>query len=286
MQNAEAYRKLSSAVSDLKAAQEQLVQQEKLASLGQLTAGIAHEIKNPLNFVNNFASVSLELIEEAKEEVDRISSTFNIQPSTLGESLADIGMNLKKIHEHGTRADKIVKGMLMHSRTKSGDIQKTSINGLVDEYVNLAYHGMRATDPSFSVEIKTDLDPTVGELNLVPQDLSRAILNIVNNACYAVNERKRAKGYADDMKPTVIVKTKLKKDGVQISIHDNGTGIPDHVRKKIFEPFYTTKPTGEGTGLGLSMTYDIIVHTLGGKLDIVTEEGKFTEFLIHLPFSK
>ncbi len=284
LQNAEAYRKLSSAVSDLKAAQEQLVQQEKLASLGQLTAGIAHEIKNPLNFVNNFASVSLEMVEEAKEEVDRISSTFDIQPSTLGESLADIGLNLKKIHEHGTRADKIVKGMLMHSRGKLGDIQKTSINGLVDEYVNLAYHGMRATDPSFSVDIRTELDPDVGDLNVVPQDLSRAILNIVNNACYAVNERKRASGFAEGVKPTVIVKTKRMSDGIQIRIHDNGTGIPDQVRKKIFEPFFTTKPTGEGTGLGMSMTYDIIVQTLGGKLDVETKEGEFTEFTILLPF--
>ena len=286
LQNAEAYRKLSSAVSDLKAAQEQLVQQEKLASLGQLTAGIAHEIKNPLNFVNNFASVSLELVAEAKEELDRLSSTFNIQPSTLDESLADIGLNLKKIHEHGTRADKIVKGMLMHSRGKSGDIQKTSINGLVDEYVNLAYHGMRATDPSFSVDIRTELDPDVGELNVVPQDLSRAILNIVNNACYAVNERKRAGGFAEGVKPTVIVKSKRMTDGIQIRIHDNGTGIPDQVRKKIFEPFFTTKPTGEGTGLGMSMTYDIIVHTLGGKLDVETKEGEFTEFTILLPFKK
>ncbi len=283
LQNAEAYRKLSSAVLDLKAAQEQLVQQEKLASLGQLTAGIAHEIKNPLNFVNNFASVSLELVAEAKEEVDRISSTFNIQPSTLGESLADIGMNLKKIHEHGTRADKIVKGMLMHSRGKLGDIQKTSINSLVDEYVNLAYHGMRATDSSFSVDIRTELDPDVGDLNVVPQDLSRAILNIVNNACYAVNERKRNSGFSEGVKPTVIVKTKRMSDGIQIRIHDNGTGIPDHIRKKIFEPFFTTKPTGEGTGLGMSMTYDIIVHTLGGKLDVETKEGEFTEFTILLP---
>ncbi len=286
LQNAEAYRKLSSAVSDLKAAQEQLVQQEKLASLGQLTAGIAHEIKNPLNFVNNFASVSLELVAEAKEELDRLSSTFNIQPSTLDESLTDIGLNLKKIHEHGTRADKIVKGMLMHSRGKSGDIQKTSINGLVDEYVNLAYHGMRATDPSFSVDIRTELDPDVGDLNVVPQDLSRAILNIVNNACYAVNERKRAGGFAEGVKPTVIVKSKRMADGIQIRIHDNGTGIPDQVRKKIFEPFFTTKPTGEGTGLGMSMTYDIIVHTLGGKLDVETKEGEFTEFTILLPFKK
>jgi signal transduction histidine kinase/uncharacterized protein YigA (DUF484 family) len=297
LQNAEAYRKLSSAVSDLKAAQEQLVQQEKLASLGQLTAGIAHEIKNPLNFVNNFASVSLELIEEAKQDVvgfqfsvngeDSPQTTENRQLKTrLEETLSDIGLNLKKIHEHGTRADKIVKGMLMHSRGKSGDIQKTSINGLVDEYVNLAYHGMRATDPSFSVDIRTELDPDVGDLNVVPQDLSRAILNIVNNACYAVNERKRAGGFAEGVKPTVIVKSKRMADGIQIRIHDNGTGIPDQVRKKIFEPFFTTKPTGEGTGLGMSMTYDIIVHTLGGKLDVETKEGEFTEFTILLPFKK
>ncbi len=297
LENAEAYKKLHSALNELKAAQEQLVQQEKLASLGQLTAGIAHEIKNPLNFVNNFASVSLELIEEARQDVigfqfsangeDSQQTTENRQLKTrLEETLSDIGLNLKKIHEHGTRADKIVKGMLMHSRGKSGDIQKTSINGLVDEYVNLAYHGMRATDPSFSVDIKTELDPAVGDLNVVPQDLSRAILNIVNNACYAVNERKRGKGYSEGVKPTVVVKTKMLKDSVLISIRDNGTGIPDTVRKKIFEPFYTTKPTGEGTGLGLSMTYDIIVHTLGGKLDIETKEGEFTEFLIHLPHAK
>jgi signal transduction histidine kinase len=218
---------------------------------------------------------------------DSPQTTENRQLKTrLEETLADIGLNLRKIHEHGTRADKIVKGMLMHSRGKSGDIQKTSINSLVDEYVNLAYHGMRATDPSFSVDIKTELDPDVGELDVVPQDLSRAILNIVNNACYAVNERKRGAGFADGVKPTVIVKTKRMADGVQIRIHDNGTGIPDHVRRKIFEPFFTTKPTGEGTGLGMSMTYDIIVHTLGGKLDVETKEGEFTEFTILLPFKK
>jgi GAF domain-containing protein len=294
LQNAEAYRKLSSAVLDLKAAQEQLVQQEKLASLGQLTAGIAHEIKNPLNFVNNFASVSLELVAELKQDVDSFQLSVFGEDSPLktengklktriDESLADIGMNLKKIHEHGTRADKIVKGMLMHSRGTSGESQRIQLNSMVDEYVNLAYHGMRATDPSFSVDIRTEMDPKVGEVTVVPQDLSRAILNIVNNACYAVNEKKRTVGFEKGVKPTVTVKTVRQKDGVKIVIHDNGTGIPESVRKKIFEPFYTTKPTGEGTGLGLSMTYDIIVHTLGGKLDVNTEPGQFTEFVIHLP---
>lgn len=294
LQNAEAYRKLSSAVLDLKAAQEQLVQQEKLASLGQLTAGIAHEIKNPLNFVNNFASVSLELVEELKQDVDSFQlsvfgedspqKTENGKLKTrIDESIHDIGLNLKKIHEHGTRADKIVKGMLMHSRGTSGERQVVVLNSMVDEYVNLAYHGMRATDPSFSVDIRTEMDPKVGEVTVVPQDLSRAILNIVNNACYAVNEKKRTVGFEAGVKPTVTVKTARQKDGVKIMIHDNGTGIPESVRKKIFEPFYTTKPTGEGTGLGLSMTYDIIVHTLGGKLDVNTEPGTFTEFIIHLP---
>lgn len=296
LENAEAYKKLRQAMNDLKAAQEQLVQQEKLASLGQLTAGIAHEIKNPLNFVNNFSDVSLEMLEELLQydywhknsgfiqnlpDSDK-TNMLDAQQEIL-DIMQDIKSNLKKIHEHGTRADKIVKGMLMHSRGKSGDFQKININSLVDEYVNLAYHGMRATDPSFSIDVKTELDPNVGDLNVVPQDLSRAILNIVNNACYAVNEKKKAGMFDGGQKPTVQVRTQMDGDQTFIIIRDNGTGIPEHVRRKIFEPFYTTKPTGEGTGLGLSMTYDIIVNTLGGTLDIETSDGEFTEFTISLP---
>ncbi len=277
IQNAEAYENLQAALTELKAAQEQLVQQEKLASLGQLTAGIAHEIKNPLNFVNNFSEVSLELVEEAREELGE--SEIRSQTSGVLQILDDVEANLKKILEHGKRADGIVKSMLLHSRGKSGERIPTDLNKLIDEYVKLAYHGMRAVNKSFNIDIRTDYDESIGVMDLVAQDLSRAFLNIINNAMYAAHE------YAKETKtrePFIQITTRNNGSGVNIHIRDNGPGIPEKIREKIFEPFFTTKPTGEGTGLGLSMTYDIInLHK--GSLKIDTEPGEFTEFIITLP---
>jgi len=277
MQNAEAYQNLQEALSELKSAQEQLVQQEKLASLGQLTAGIAHEIKNPLNFVNNFSDVSIELVQEIRDEMKKLeASDINEE---VGFILDDVEANLKKILEHGKRADGIVKSMLLHSRGKSGERIPTDLNKLIDEYVKLAYHGMRAVDKSFNIDIRTDFDKSIGVMDLVAQDLSRAFLNIINNAMYAAHE------YAKEIKsrePFIQIMTRSNGSGVNIHIRDNGPGIPEKIREKIFEPFFTTKPTGDGTGLGLSMTYDIInLHK--GTLNIETKPGEFTEFIITLP---
>ncbi|MEX0719065.1 MAG: ATP-binding protein [Balneolaceae bacterium] len=270
MELEEAYSELQKSMEDLKATQSQLIQQEKLASLGQLTAGIAHEIKNPLNFVNNFSELSIELIEEAREE---------IQNSEVLEILDNIEANLRKIHEHGSRADGIVKSMLLHSRGKSGESIPTDVNKLLDEYVNLAYHGMRAVDKSFNIDIQTDFDSTIGMMDVVAQDLSRAFLNIINNAMYAASEYSRRH---NKRKPVVSVQTTKNGSKVEVRIRDNGGGIPEKIRAKIFEPFFTTKPTGEGTGLGLSMTFDIIkMHK--GTLEVESTPGEFTEFIITLP---
>jgi|AntRauTorcE11897_2_1112592.scaffolds.fasta_scaffold04134_1 GAF domain-containing protein len=277
IQNAEAYQNLQEALTELKSAQEQLVQQEKLASLGQLTAGIAHEIKNPLNFVNNFSDVSIELVQEIREEMNGLEKSDITDE--VGFILSDVEANLKKILEHGRRADGIVKSMLLHSRGKSGERIPTDLNKLLDEYVKLAYHGMRATNKSFNIDIKTDFDESLEVMDLVAQDLSRAFLNIINNAMYAAYE------YAGETKsrePVIEIKTQDSGKNIEIRIRDNGPGIPEKIREKIFEPFFTTKPTGEGTGLGLSMTYDIIsLHK--GTLQIETEPGEFTEFIITLP---
>jgi signal transduction histidine kinase len=302
MQNAEAYQNLQEALTELKSAQEQLVRQEKLASLGQLTAGIAHEIKNPLNFVNNFSELSIELVDEIREEVQRMtgngapgSSKINKGETPLlgGEAdssrntdlileiLNDIEANLSKIHEHGTRADGIVKSMLLHSRGKSGEHIPTDLNKLLDEYVKLSYHGMRAVNKAFNIDMQFHFDDSVGVMDLVAQDLSRAFLNIINNAMYATYDYSKTKV---DHKPVIKVSTKHAGNRVEIRIRDNGPGIHDEIREKIFEPFFTTKPTGEGTGLGLSMTHDIIkLHQ--GNLDVETEPGAFTEFIITLPIT-
>lgn len=277
IQNAEAYKKLQAALTDLRAAQEQLVQQEKLASLGQLTAGIAHEIKNPLNFVNNFSDISIELIDEIKEELDKMKASDILDE--VNQILDDVQANQKKILEHGRRADGIVKSMLLHSRGKSGESIPTDVNKLLDEYVKLSYHGMRAVDKSFNIDINTDYDDSLGILNLVAQDLSRAFLNIINNAMYATHE---FNDNNDDREPSIWVSTKDLGNEVEIRIKDNGPGIPEEIREKIFEPFFTTKPTGEGTGLGLSMTYDIIkLHN--GSLEIESEANQYTEFIVKLP---
>ncbi|MBI1803520.1 MAG: hypothetical protein HY033_12855 [Ignavibacteriae bacterium] len=262
--------------------QEQLIVQEKLASLGALTAGIAHEIKNPLNFVNNFAELSVELARELRglftEQQDKIDpSTF----SEIGDLISDIESNTGKINEHGKRADSIVRGMLMHSRGKSGERIATDINTLLDEYVNLAYHGARAQDTSFNITIKKEYDPTLQPVDAVPQDLSRVFLNIINNACYAAHEKKQQ--INGSFSPTLFVCTKNLLSAAEVRIRDNGTGIPKKVLDKVFDPFFTTKPTGKGTGLGLSLSYDIVVKQHKGELVVETEEGQFTEFIIRIP---
>ena len=269
-----AYYKLEQTHEALKATQSQLIYSEKMASLGQLTAGIAHEIQNPLNFVNNFSEVNKERIAEMKAEIDKGNY------SEVKLIASDIEQNEEKINHHGKRADAIVKGMLQHSRTSSGQTEMTDINALADEYLRLAYHGLRAKDKSFNAEIKTDFDSSVGKINAVPQDIGRVLLNLFNNALYAVNER--AKLLADSYQPLVSVKTKRLGDHIQIIVEDNGNGIPQQILDKIFQPFFTTKPTGEGTGLGLSLAYDI-VKAHGGDIKVETKEGEGSEFAIKLP---
>jgi len=258
----------------LQATQSQLIQQEKMASLGELTAGIAHEIQNPLNFVNNFSEVNEELIKELKVEADK---------GNLEEIKAianDIAFNSEKINHHGKRADTIVKGMLQHSRSSSGQKELTDINVLADEYLRLAYHGLRAKDKSFNADIKTDFDNSIEKINIIPQDIGRVVLNLINNAFYAVDEKKKLSqnGY----EPKVSVSTKKNSGKVEIKVSDNGNGIPQKVLDKIFQPFFTTKPTGQGTGLGLSLSYDI-VKAHGGELKVETKEGEGTTFIIKLP---
>jgi signal transduction histidine kinase/predicted RNA binding protein with dsRBD fold (UPF0201 family) len=266
------------ALANLKATQSQLIQSEKMASLGELTAGIAHEIQNPLNFVNNFSEVSNELLDEMNEEIEK---------GDLEEAKAianDIKQNLEKIHHHGTRADAIVKGMLQHSRSSSGVKEPTDINALCDEYLRLAYHGLRAKDKTFNATINTDFDPSVGTVDVIPQDMGRVILNLITNAFYVVNEKSSfAKASEDNYEPTVWMSTKKDKNQVTINVRDNGNGIPKKVLDKIFQPFFTTKPTGQGTGLGLSLSYDI-VKAHGGEIKVETKEGEGTEFSIQIPF--
>lgn len=268
-------QRLENTLADLQATQRQLVHAEKMASLGELTAGIAHEIQNPLNFVNNFSEVSRELLEEMigefkkgdTEEVDAIAR--------------DVIQNLEKIVHHGQRADSIVKGMLQHSRSGDGKKEPTNLNAVADEYFRLAYHGLRAKEKSFNATMETEFDPDLPLVNVVPQDVGRVLLNLITNAFHAVSERmqEEKEGY----KPTVWVKTKKTTDGVEIAVQDNGGGIPENIREKIFQPFFTTKPTGEGTGLGLSMSYDIVNKGHGGELTMVTTVGEGTVFKIVLP---
>ncbi len=265
---------LQQSLEELKAAQQQLIQSEKMASLGELTAGIAHEIQNPLNFVNNFSEVSKELLDEMKTELELGNTTG------AKEIAGDVIQNLEKILHHGKRADGIVKGMLQHSRTSSGQKELTDINALCDEYLRLAYHGLRAKDKSFNAKFETSFDEAAGKVNVVPQEIGRVVLNLINNAFYAVSERK-AKGEAG-YEPTVAVATRKKNNRVEISVSDNGTGIPQKVVEKIFQPFFTTKPTGQGTGLGLSLSYDI-VKAHGGELNVETREGEGTTFIISIP---
>jgi two-component system, NtrC family, sensor kinase len=273
-------RELSKSLEDLRTAQDRLIQTEKLASLGQLTAGIAHEIKNPLNFVNNFSALSAELIEEVKEVLSDIDLDKS-KREELDQITQILKANLERVVQHGKRADSIVKNMLQHSREGSGEHRPADINAIVDESLNLAYHGARAERAGFSIALQRDLDPSVGMADVYPQEITRVLLNLISNGFYAATKRKVEAG--DGFEPTLSAATKNLGDKVEIRIRDNGIGIPEEVKEKIFNPFFTTKPSGEGTGLGLSMSHDIIVKQHGGSIDVDTEPGRFTEFKIVLP---
>jgi signal transduction histidine kinase len=268
--------KLQKTLDELKSTQSQLIQSEKMASLGELTAGIAHEIQNPLNFVNNFSEVNAELIEEAQREAGSGNQ------DTLNELLGDIKANSEKITFHGNRADAIVKSMLQHSRKTSAQKELTDINALCDEYLRLSYHGLRAKDKSFNAEFDTKFDTTLPLVSVIPQDIARVILNLINNAFYAVNARQKMEQQGD-YKPQVTISTRKEGNQLVIAVSDNGTGMTEQVKEKIFQPFFTTKPTGEGTGLGLSLSYDIVTKGHGGELRVETKEGVGTEFIIQLP---
>ena len=270
---------LQVALSDLKASQLQLVQKEKMASLGEIASGIAHEIQNPLNFVNNFAEINAELVSEIKDLLALENDTVNNR-GEMKLLIEDVNKNLQKIHQHGKRADAIVKSMLQHSRSSSGQKESTDINTLTEEYLRLAYHGQKARDISFNAILRTDFDPAMGRIDIIPNDISRVLLNLYNNAFYAVMEKSKVAGAG--FEPVISVRTKKLGDKIEIRIKDNGTGVPEKIKEKIFQPFFTTKPTGVGTGLGLSLSYEIIkAHQ--GELTVTSAEGEFTEFVIELP---
>ena len=266
---------LELALEELRNTQSQLIQSEKMASLGELTAGIAHEIQNPLNFVNNFSEVSNELLDEMATEMNQGNS---VEAQLI---LADLKKNLEKINHHGKRADSIVKGMLQHSRASTGQKEPTDINLLADEFMRLAYHGLRAKDKSFNAKFDSDFDDSIGKINVIPQDIGRVILNLLTNAFYTVNEKKKALGEA--FQPSVVIATKKIGSSVEIKVIDNGNGIPAKSIDKVFQPFFTTKPTGAGTGLGLSLCYEIVTKGHGGELKVETKEGEGSVFTVHLP---
>lgn len=268
---------LEQALGDLRHTQNQLLVQEKLASLGALTAGIAHEIKNPLNFVTNFASLSTDLLNELEEALRKCGMAI---PEVV-ELIQELRQNIAKIEEHGKRADRIVRGMLMHSRGGSGQSELSDVNTLLTDSVSLAYHGLRAQDSNFNVRIDIDLDPALAPVNAVPQDLSRVFINIINNACYAAYERKKNEG--KDFAPRVQIQSREAGNAVEVRVRDNGSGVPADVREKIFHPFFTTKPAGIGTGLGLSISYEIVVRGHQGELSVDSVPGEFTEFTVLLP---
>jgi len=270
---------LSQSLDDLRTAQDRLVQTEKLASLGQLTAGIAHEIKNPLNFVNNFSALSAELTGELNDLLRDAVLTDKMR-TEVAELTRLLQENLEKVVQHGKRADSIVKNMLLHSREGSGERRPVDVNALVEESLNLAYHGARAEKPGFQITLKHDLDPAAGAIELYSQEMTRALLNVITNGFYAAT--RRANEASDGFEPTLQATTKGLSDRVEIRIRDNGTGIPSEVKDKMFNPFFTTKPPGEGTGLGLSISHDIVVKQ-GGTIHVETEPGSFTEFIITLP---
>jgi signal transduction histidine kinase len=276
-------KELAASLEDLRTAQDRLIQTEKLASLGQLTAGIAHEIKNPLNFVNNFSALSAELVDELSETLGPTALDDKTREE-IDELTQMLKGNLEKVVQHGKRADSIVKNMLLHSREGSGEQRPADINALLDESLNLAYHGARAEKPGFNITLQRDFDDGAGTVDLFPQEITRAFLNLISNGFYAAVKRKSENGETD-FEPALSAATKSLGDHVEIRIRDNGTGIPAEVREKMFNPFFTTKPAGEGTGLGLSMSHDIIVKQHGGRIDVETEPGQFTEFTIVLPRS-
>jgi len=285
--------KIEKAYQDLKVTQAQLIQREKMASLGELTAGIAHEIQNPLNFVNNFSEVNVEILKELKE--GPFQKLPEADKKEAAEFFADLTQNLEKINHHGKRADAIVKGMLQHSLSSAGQKEPTDINALIAEYLRLSYHGFRAIDKSMATEqagfkatMQTHFDQTIGKINVVPQDIGRVLLNLFNNGFYSVNEKKKSMGEGlpagqAGYEPTISVSTKKINDKIRITVRDNGNGIPQKVLDKIFQPFFTTKPAGQGTGLGLSLSYDIITKEHGGTINAETKEGSFAEFIIELP---
>ena len=276
IENARLFQNVETSLEDLRTAQDRLVQTEKLASLGQLTAGIAHEIKNPLNFVNNFSAVSVELIDELREALGgvHLDSKRRAEISEIADMLQG---NLDKVVQHGKRADSIVKNMLLHSRQGSGEHRPVDINALVEESLNLAYHGARAEKEGFNITLERSFDPAAGQVDLFPQEITRVLLNLISNGFYAATKRK-AEANGGDYEPTLAAATKNLGDRVEIRIRDNGTGIPPEVKEKLFNPFFTTKPAGEGTGLGLSISHDIIVKQHGGSIEVDTQPSEFTEF--------
>jgi two-component system, NtrC family, sensor kinase len=273
-------KELSASLDGLRIAQDRLVQTQKLASLGQLTAGIAHEIKNPLNFVNNFSALSAELIDELDEALALAPLDQKIR-GDVGELTQMLKSNLEKVVQHGQRADSIVKNMLLHSREGSGERRLVDINAIVDESLNLAYHGARAEKKEFNIRLERFFDPAAGVVDLFPQEITRVLLNLISNGVYAAMKQKA--GMSDGYEPTIVAATRSLGDSVEISIRDNGGGIPPGVKEKIFNPFFTTKPPGEGTGLGLSLSYDIIVKQHSGSIEVDTQPGEFTEFRVILP---
>lgn len=281
-QRVEAERELKKALHKLQAAQKQIIAQEKLASLGSLTAGIAHELKNPLNLINNFAVIASELCEELLPEINqKLQPLPESELETIRELLSDIEESVNSINQQGQRADNIISSMLMHARQEGSKRQLTDLNVLLAESVQLAVKSLRATLNKFNIDIETDYDSSVGQLEIIPQSLSRGFINLINNACHAANSKK--KETSQSFEPKLVLKTKNLEKAVEISIRDNGQGIPPELLDKIFEPFFTTKPTGEGTGLGLSMTHDIIVGQHQGKIKVKSELGSYTEFIILLP---
>jgi two-component system, NtrC family, sensor kinase len=269
------------ALHELQAAQASLVHAQKMAALGQVTAGIAHEIKNPLNFVNNFAGLSVELLDELKDAAHEVGALDSGKGAEIAEIISMLTGNLEKIADHGRRADGIVRGMLQHSRGGSGDWQATDLNALVEESLNLAYHGARAQDRDFEIALELDLDRNLAPIEVVSQEVSRVLLNLISNGFYAVTKR----GLDGDgaFRPLLKMATREFNDGVEIRVRDNGVGIPAEYREKLFQPFFTTKPTGEGTGLGLSISYEIVTQQHGGTIAVDSEVGDFTEFTVRLP---
>ena len=271
------------AYRELKAAQSSLIQAQKMAALGQLTAGIAHEIKNPLNFVNNFAELSVELLEELNESAAPVLDTLDgDKRSEINEIIETLTGNLEKIAEHGSRADGIVKSMLEHSRGVTSERREVDLNNLVEEALNLAYHGARAQDQTFNIILERDYDRNLAQIELVPQEMSRVFINLIGNGFYAATKRQREDG-DPAFHPTLRVMTRDVGEAVEVHIRDNGVGIPAEIKDKLFQPFFTTKPTGEGTGLGLSISYDIVTQQHGGAIEVDSRLGEFTEFIVRLP---